>query len=239
MEGESQRLTGTAEKGDETDKIRDRLDDGENVVMWVRQSRIKPGSVGGINPNSIFVTEKRVIIRSPVTFGLGEHIEEYFYRQITNVRLEKGVMSASPVFYIPGMAELSKGGQAGRCGGRGERGTIDAIPKKDAEKIYGYVREKIREAKEAPGKRQAAEKPKSHRRPASDSKGEVRQGRDHKGGAYDDDQRPDRPVIPMPLSTEIRPNSNHYIETHLTRCQSKQLCTAPFVYREVIFLKIE
>ena len=35
-------------------------------------------------------------------------------------------------------------------------------PKKDAEKIYDYVREKIQEAKEAPGKQQeAAEKPKS------------------------------------------------------------------------------
>ena len=127
--------------------------------MWVRQSRIKPGSVGGINPNSIFVTEKRVIIRSPVAFGLAEHIEGYFYRQITNVRLEKGVMSASPVFYIPGMTELSKGGRQ-TLWRKGERGTIDAIPKNDAEKIYGYVREKIREAKEAPGKRQATEKPK-------------------------------------------------------------------------------
>ena len=147
--------------GDETDKIRDRLDDGESVVMWVRQSRIKPGSVGGINPNSIFVTEKRVIIRSPVTFGLGEHIEEYFYHQITNVRLEKGVMSASLVFYIPGMTELSKSGRQ-MLWRKGERGTIDAIPKKDAEKIYNYVREKIQEAKEAPGKRQeAAGKPKS------------------------------------------------------------------------------
>ena len=105
-------------KGDETDKIRDRLDDGENVVMWVRQSRIKPGSVGGINPNTIFVTEKRVIIRSPVTFGLGEHIEEYFYRQITNVRLEKGVMSASLVFYIPGMTRDKQVWTAGSCGGK-------------------------------------------------------------------------------------------------------------------------
>ena len=148
------------EKGDETDKIRDRLDDGESVVMWVRQSRIKPGSVGGINPNSIFVTEKRVIIRSPVTFGLAEHIEEYFYDQITNVRLEKGVMSASLIFYIPGMTELSKGGRQ-FLWRKGDRGTIDAIPKKDAERIYNYVREKIREAKEAPGKQQeAAEKPK-------------------------------------------------------------------------------
>ena len=126
--------------------------------MWVRQSRIKPGSVGGINPNSIFVTEKRVIIRSPVTFGLAEHIEEYFYDQ---VRLEKGVMSASLIFYIPGMTELSKGGRQ-FLWRKGDRGTIDAIPKKDAEKIYDYVREKIREAKESPGKRQeAAEKPKS------------------------------------------------------------------------------
>ncbi len=148
------------EKGDETDKIRDRLDDGENVVMWVRQSRIKPGSVGGINPNTIFVTEKRVIIRSPVTFGLAEHIEEYFYDQITNVRLEKGVMSASLVFYIPGMTEISKSGRQ-MLWRKGDRGAIDAIPKKDAEKIYDYVREKIREAKEAPAKRQAAEKPKS------------------------------------------------------------------------------
>ena len=145
--------------GDETDKIRDRLDEGESVVMWVRQSRIKPGSVGGINPNSIFVTEKRVIIRSPVTFGLGEHIEEYFYHQITNVRLEKGVMSASLIFYIPGMTELSKSGRQ-MLWRKGERGTIDAIPKKDAEKIYDYVRGKIRDAKDPVKPQEAAGKPK-------------------------------------------------------------------------------
>ena len=142
-----QKAGSNGSKGDETDKIRDRLDEGESVVMWVRQSRIKPGSVGGINPNSIFVTEKRVIIRSPVTFGLGEHIEEYFYRQITNVRLEKGVMSASLVFYIPGMTELSKSGRQ-MLWRKGERGTIDAIPKKDAEDIYNYVRKRIRETRE-------------------------------------------------------------------------------------------
>ena len=146
-------------KGDETDKIRDRLDEGESVVMWVRQSRIKPGSVGGINPNSIFVTEKRVIIRSPVTFGLGEHIEEYFYHQITNVRLEKGVMSASLVFYIPGMTELSKSGRQ-MLWRKGERGTIDAIPKKDAERIYDYVRGKIRDAKDPVKPQEATGKPK-------------------------------------------------------------------------------
>ena len=73
---------------------------------------------------------------------------------------EKGVMSASLVFYIPGMTEISKSGRQ-MLWRKGDRGTIDAIPKKDAERIYDYVRGKIREAKEAPAKRQAAEKPKS------------------------------------------------------------------------------
>ena len=73
---------------------------------------------------------------------------------------EKGVMSASLVFYIPGMTEISKSGRQ-MLWRKGDRGTIDAIPKKDAERIYDYVREKIQEAKEAPAKRQAAEKPKS------------------------------------------------------------------------------
>ena len=58
------------------------------------------------------------------------------------------------------MTEISKSGRQ-MLWRKGDRGTIDAIPKKDAEKIYDYVREKIREAKESPAKRQAAEKPKS------------------------------------------------------------------------------
>ena len=128
--------------------------------MGCASQGFKPGSVGGINPNSIFVTEKRVIIRSPVTFGLGEHIEEYFYHQITNVRLEKGVMSASLIFYIPGMTELSKGGRQ-MLWRKGDRGTIDAIPKKDAERIYDYVRGKIRDAKDPVKPQEATGKPKS------------------------------------------------------------------------------
>jgi len=96
------------DNGTEIDKIKDRLDDGESVIMHVRQSRIKPGGAAGINPNTIFVTEKRVIIRNPTRLGQGENIEEYFYHQITNIRLEKGLFSASLIFAIPGMTEISK-----------------------------------------------------------------------------------------------------------------------------------
>lgn len=126
----------------EAGKIAGRLDDGESVVVSARQSRVRPGG-GIINPKTIFATQRRVIIRTPTRLGLGEDIEEYFYRQITNVRLERGVFSAELVFTIPGMTELSKDGS---FGGGEPRGIIEALPKVKAEKIYEYVRERIAKA---------------------------------------------------------------------------------------------
>ncbi len=132
----------------ETERIRGRLDGGEVVVMSARQSRVKPGGASIVNPNTIFLTDRRVIIRSPVSMGLGEHIEEYFYSQITNVRLEKGMLSASLVFHIPGMTELSKHDRKRIGWGRNSEGAIDAIPKEAAERMYDYIRSRIDEARE-------------------------------------------------------------------------------------------
>lgn len=133
-------------KVSELDRIDIRLDEGEKVHMHVRQSRYRPGGAALVNPNTLFVTNRRVIIRNPVRLGLGEHIEEYWYRQITNIRLEKGLFSAALIFYIPGMTEISKSDRRGIIWGRESHGTIDAIPKDDAERMYKYVRERIDEA---------------------------------------------------------------------------------------------
>ena len=116
----------------ETDKIHNRLDPGESVVMSIRQSRVKPGGAN-INPATIFVTEKRVIIRFPTRMGLGEDIVEHEYGVIRSIQLEKGVMSSSLVFFM-----------AGNTPGT----TIQAIPKAKAEAVYRYVRGKIQEAKD-------------------------------------------------------------------------------------------
>ena len=132
----------------EVEKIIDRLDEDETVIMSVRQSRIKPGGAAALTPNTIYLTEKRVIIRNPTRLGLGENIEEYFYHQITNVRLEKGMLSSSLVFAIPGLTELSKSDRKSFIWGRNAEGTIDAIPKDKAEILYNYTRDKIKEAKE-------------------------------------------------------------------------------------------
>ena len=144
--------------------IASRLDRGESVVLWVRQSRIKPGGAAIINPNSLYCTEKRIIIRNPVRMGLGGHSGECFYHQITNMRPEKGTFPASLIFYIPGMTEIPKSDRGMLVWGRESHGTMDAIPKKTAEEMYDYIRERLDEAKKAagepPGERpRAAEDP--------------------------------------------------------------------------------
>ena len=144
MIGRKKNDEGNVDKS-EQEKIQKRLDDDENVVFSVRQSRVKPGGAAVLTPNTIFLTEKRVIIRNPTRLGLGENIEEYFYRQITNVRLEKGLLSSSLIFAIRGMTELSKATRGTRLWGRDSEGVIDAIPKKIAEQMYNYIREKIDE----------------------------------------------------------------------------------------------
>jgi len=132
----------------EIEKIQDRLDEGETVVFAVRQSRVKPGGAAIVNPNTVFLTEKRVLIRNPTRLGLGENIEEYFYHQITNIRLEKGMFSASLIFHIPGMTEISKSSRKMVLWGRDSEGVIDAIPKKIAEQMYEYIRKQIADEKQ-------------------------------------------------------------------------------------------
>ena len=134
-------------KQKEVKKIQDRLDPDESVIMFARQSRFKPGGAAIITPNTIFITEKRVVIRNPIRLGLGEHIEEYFYHQITNIKLEKGLFSASLIFAIPGMTEISKNDRDTVLWGRNSKGVIDAIPKDAAEKIYQYIRQKINKSR--------------------------------------------------------------------------------------------
>ncbi len=134
-------------KNDQIKRIENRLDENETIKFHITQSRIKPGGAAVFTPNTIFLTEKRVIIRNPTRLGFGENIEEYFYHQITNVRLEKGLLSSSLIFAIPGMTEISKINRTMSMWGRNSEGVIDAIPKKDAEEMYDYIRNRIKEEK--------------------------------------------------------------------------------------------
>ena len=121
-------------KIDEIIKIAERLDEDEQVIMVIRQTKnpLKPGS-SLITPDIIFATTKKIIIRNPSAFGLRQNIEIYNYEQIVDVKLEKGMFSSAININVPGSLY---------------NGYIEAIPKKEAEGLLKIIYERMKKEKD-------------------------------------------------------------------------------------------
>ena len=128
----------------EVEKIKDRLDPGEIVHIVAKQSKYKPGG-SSTTPNTIFITDTRLIIRNPTMLGMRENFEDFSFDKLTTIKLEKGVFSSTLVITAPGMGTSARPGLASGliAWGRGEDGTIDAIPKDKAELILHFIRDKM------------------------------------------------------------------------------------------------
>ena len=72
--------------------IQNVLIDGEKVIFIAQQSRIRPGG-SIVTPNKLYVTTHRIMYRNPTSLGLRAEINDFFYKDISNVRMGKGVMS--------------------------------------------------------------------------------------------------------------------------------------------------
>ena len=110
------------EDQEEISKIASRLDKDENVEIAGKQSKFKPGG-SAVTPNTIFVTDKRIIIRNPTMLGAREKLDSIAFNQITSIQLGKGVFSSTIKLRAYGYQE-----------------DIDAIPKDRAEKIVEYIK---------------------------------------------------------------------------------------------------
>ena len=132
----------------EIEKIVDRLDEDEEVIEVAKQSRMKPGG-SSTTPNTIFATDRRLIIRNPTMLGARQNIEDFEYDNITGIKLEKGVFSSTLVITAPGMGTAARTGTMSGLlpWGRNEDGSIDGIPKDKAENILKIVRNAIVKAK--------------------------------------------------------------------------------------------
>jgi len=117
----------------EIEKIVNRLDEGEKVIMVVRQTKnpLKPGG-SLFTPDTIFATTKKILIRNPSALGLRHNIESYSYDQIVDVELEKGMLSSAIMINVPGSLY---------------DGVIEAIPKDEAEGIVKIINEGIKKEK--------------------------------------------------------------------------------------------
>jgi len=134
---------------EDIEKIKDHIDGDDYVLFVAKQSKFKPGGAIISGGNTIFATNKKIIIRNPTMLGLRESVEEIPYDQITSVKLENGLFSSSIVIRSPGLSELSRMGNSSGliAWGRSEEGQIDAIPKDKAEKIVQIIKEKMEKVK--------------------------------------------------------------------------------------------
>lgn len=106
---------------------------GEQVLFKANQSRFKPGG-SKLTPNTVYVTNQRIMFRNPKLFGLKKDYIDVFYRDINQIRLKKGVFSTE--------IQVSSRFQDSPI-------ILPAVDKKDAEQIGGYIRKGIE--KQLPG----------------------------------------------------------------------------------------
>ncbi len=120
-------------KLDEIEKIADRLDDDEKVLLVTRQTKSPLKSGGSMfTPNSIIVTDKKLIIRNPSALGMRQKLEYYSYDNIVDVKLERGMLSAALEINVPGSIDDAR---------------VDAISKDEAEQILRIIQEGVKKCK--------------------------------------------------------------------------------------------
>lgn len=137
------------DKHGEINKIMKFLEPDETVLFVTRQSRIMPGGSVIFTPNTIFATDRRIMIRNPTMLGLRSAMEDYPYDSISSVKLQVGVFTSTIVLTGPGFGEVNRMSRSAqpRAWGRGEESAIDAIPKKDAEELHKIIKLQMAKAK--------------------------------------------------------------------------------------------
>jgi len=63
----------------------------EQVMAVIKQSRLK----AAITPDSIIITNQRIIRYSPSSLGLHKEIEDYRYEDMANLKIDKGILFAT------------------------------------------------------------------------------------------------------------------------------------------------
>jgi len=108
--------------------IKELLMDEEEILFIARQSRVRPGG-SLVTPNSVYVTNRRVLWRNPKFLGLKKDYVDVDYRDISNIRLKKGVFSTKILLKSRFLSEEIE---------------LPAINKKDAAQIGAYIQKGMR-----------------------------------------------------------------------------------------------
>ena len=126
---------------EEVNKINEMLNPDEKVLLVARQSKIKPGG-SYFTPNTIYATDRRIIIRDPYMLGIKANVVDIPYDIITSLKLEKGLLSSTIRFKAPGLMSSTKLGMMDSIieGEDDQTGIIEAIPRDKAEDLLEIIR---------------------------------------------------------------------------------------------------
>jgi len=97
----------------------------EQVMAVIKQSRLK----AAITPDSIIITDQRIIRCSPSALGLRKEIEDYRYEDIANLKIDKGILFATITVKRRFMSENL---------------ILDDLPKGQADYISRVIQENLR-----------------------------------------------------------------------------------------------
>ncbi len=103
------------------EEVQEILESDEKVLYGVQQAGLG-GKITGLE--SVFITNKRVIKMKPKTLGLRADIEDYLYKDMANVKLDKGILRSSISIVMRF---------------RSDNVNIENIPKDDAYKIFKTI----------------------------------------------------------------------------------------------------
>jgi len=145
---------------EDVDKIADMLNPDEKVLLVARQSKIKPGG-SYLTPNTIYATDRRIIIRDPYMLGIKANVVDIPYDIITSLKLEKGLLSSTIRFKAVGLMSSTKLGMMDSIieGEDDQTGIIEAIPKDKAEDLLEIIRSGMNDGrKSAPSKKNISSK---------------------------------------------------------------------------------
>ena len=139
---------------EDVDKITDMLNPDEKVLLVARQSKIKPGG-SYLTPNTIYATDRRIIIRDPYMLGIKANVVDIPYDIITSLKLEKGLLSSTIRFKAVGLMSSTKLGMMDSIieGEDDQTGIIEAIPKDKAEDLVEIIRSGMQARKSAPSEK--------------------------------------------------------------------------------------
>ena len=97
----------------------------EQVMAVIKQSRLK----AAITPDSIIITNQRIIRCSPSALGLRKEIEDYRYEDVANLKIDKGILFATITVKRRFMSENL---------------ILDDLPKGQADYISRVIQENLR-----------------------------------------------------------------------------------------------